>query len=134
MITKSWDDRYNADITDLIGRVFTSVVVDGDDRLVFEGQDGKFIFNHHQDCCESVRIEDITGDLTDLVNSPILFADESSHEGEDDYGSSTWTFYKFATINGWVDVRWLGESNGYYSESVDLDFVPSQKFLNENKE
>ena len=62
-----------------------------------------------------------------IVGEPLLVADEVSGETpvgfEDEYHESvTWTFYKFATRKGYVDVRWLGESNGYYSESVDLGY------------
>jgi len=49
-----------------------------DDQLIFETVDGeKYCMCHHQDCCESVTIEDITGDLCDLVDSEILFAEQS---------------------------------------------------------
>ena len=119
-------------ITNLIGKTMTAVATDGDAALIFTCEEGEFIFNHHQDCCESVFIESITGDLRDLVGYPILVAEEGTsgdtpegytHKYEPD--SQTWTFYKFATIKGYVDVRWFGESNGYYSESVDLTFTPA---------
>lgn len=120
---------------DLLGKILADVTrTDGryDDELIFTLDDGtQCKLFHSQDCCESVRIEDICGDLADLIGSPILLAEEVRFQNEDPDGrepseddryrdSFTWTFYKLSTIKGSVTIRWYGESNGYYSESVDF--------------
>lgn len=119
-----------AELSELIGKTMSSVVNDDGYELQFVADTGeKYTLRHHQSCCEHVTIEDINGDLNDLIGSPILLAEESTSterpEGvpapEYSAESEMWTFYKFATIKGYVDVRWYGESNGYYSESVDFD-------------
>jgi hypothetical protein len=81
---------------------------------------------HCQDCCEIVELEEVVGNPADMIGSPILLAQESTSSfdaalGED--GSITWTFYRFATNKDSLVLRWKGESNGYYSESVDFDEV-----------
>ena len=114
----------NVGLSMMIGKVFTSVTGDvGSGEIVLENEHERFVFFHYQDCCESVVVEDIVGDLQDLVGTPILVAEEVDGETPVDfeaYESYTWTFYKLATFKGWVDIRWLGQSNGYYSESVSL--------------
>lgn len=134
---KNWRGELVPDIEEMVGRVFTSVTAYGG-TLEFICDEGTFVFYHEQDCCESVYIESVVGDLNDLVGEPLLLAEDvenvfdllkKKHEEEDDYGSRTYTFYKFATRKGYVDVRWLGESNGYYSESVDLKFIPGKNQL-----
>ena len=120
-------------IEDMKGKTFTKVYVkehDGDPYgLIFENDEFKFTFEHDQDCCEHVYIADIVGDLDDLVGRPVDIIEVVNHDRNvtpagvkplEDPDSFTWTFYKFATIKGWVDVRWCGESNGYYSEEVDF--------------
>lgn len=115
--------RY-ARIEDMVGKTFTRVTGGvGSGEMVFENATERYVFTHDQDCCESVDINDVVGELGDLEGVPLLMAEEvSGYIGpEPEYADSyTYTFYKFATIRGYVDVRWLGESNGYYSESVDL--------------
>jgi hypothetical protein len=109
----------------MLGKTFVKVTgsVDSDEMLFETATGERFLFAHHQHCCETVRINDIVGDLEDLVGAPLLVAEEvkgATEPDEEHYESYTYTFYKFATRRGYVDVRWLGESNGYYSESVDL--------------
>lgn len=124
----SYYDRY-CSVEVLKDKVLKAVDVDGEE-IRFTTVDGEtYRMFHSQDCCESVYIESITGDLQDLVGEPILRAEEAQDlfdliknldKQEDDEGSHTWTFYKFATRKGYVDIRWYGSSNGYYSEGVDF--------------
>lgn len=114
----------------LIGKTLVSVrgAEKGGDEIIFTCDDGSvFKMYHESDCCESVSIEDVSGDIADLIGSPIVMA-EVATSCENPTGvtppeyqdSFTWTFYKLATAKGYVDIRWYGESNGYYSESVDF--------------
>ena len=128
---KSWnEDRFYVYVEQLKGLTPISVYEDRE-TFVITTKEGKFNFYHEQDCCEDVYIESIVGDLNDLIGNPILLAEESTNQTDDppDYAESfTWTFYKFATIKGYVDIRWFGESNGYYSESVTLMFTPNPDY------
>jgi len=119
-----------AKIDDLIGVTMKSVVNFDNDQIVFTAEDGRsWTMYHNQDCCESVSIEDICGELSFLEGSPILTAEESTNsdshpeDKKPDYetDSFTWTFYRLSTAKGLVVIRWFGTSNGWYSESVNLE-------------
>jgi len=93
-----------------------------EDTIKFYALSGKvYQMYHNQDCCESVYIEDINGDINKLIGYPIVKAEERIENPEiSGYESITFTFYTIASTKGYVDIRWHGESNGYYSESVDI--------------
>lgn len=113
----------------LVGMTLASVdrVADYDvgygtnEALVFTSECGrKFVMTHFQDCCESVTVEEIIGDLDDVIGSPIVLAEEESSHSDDEDRSRTWTFYTLRTAKGTVTIRWYGHSNGYYSEAVSF--------------
>lgn len=115
-------------IPELIGHTLTFITHEDDSEIQLHRADGKIVkFYHRQDCCESVFIESIVGDLNDLIGSPILVAEyttsDEAPEGATAIEEDLWTFYKFATAKGWIDIRWHGSSNGYYSMDVDMDLI-----------
>jgi hypothetical protein len=120
--------RQEPQFNDLVGKTLTEAKQVGDEEIVFVTTEGEtFNLFHSQDCCESVVIESVTGDLADLIGTPILMADEATsgdtpvgYKNEYEPESQTWTFYKLRTIKGSVDIRWFGSSNGCYSESVSF--------------
>ena len=125
----------NCDVSVMKDRVIKKIINDQNEELKFIMEDGdEYIMYHNQDCCESVSIDDICGDLDDLIGVPLLVSEDVSNDAKapenpknDDYrdDSETWTFYKFRTMKGDVTIRWYGSSNGYYSESVDFEKVKS---------
>ena len=124
-------DENSAKIEELHGKTLIGIfgAKEESDEIYFVCSDGTvFKLYHEQECCEDVLVEDITGVPERLLNTPITLAEDISSTFEDPYpeadgfwdDSHTWTWYKLATIKGYVTIRWYGESNGYYSEGVDM--------------
>lgn len=114
---------------DMLGKTFEKVYQQGSgigdsDALVFQvSEDERYAMFYEQDCCASCSIEDICGDLNDLIGAPIVRAEANSNEEKEPEDapvyddSHTWTFYRIGTNKGTVVIRWYGSSNGYYSET-----------------
>ena len=108
----------------LLGKTISEISEQGETIKFTNGQSVKIY--HLQDCCESCGIDNIFGDLQSLIDSPIVAVSEDCEEPEYCKGrtysdSYTWTNYYFRTQNGnWATIHWLGESNGYYSETPQI--------------
>ena len=114
-------------VEDLVGETITKInggfVGSEEIEFVLQERESHFLYYEH-DCCASCDVNDIIGNLDDLLNTPLLMAEEVDgtipDQDPNNDESYTWTFYKFATIKGYVTIRWYGSSNGYYSESVSF--------------
>lgn len=109
----------------LKGQILSDIKKTHNEIIFTTNNNIKYLMIHEQDCCEDVVIEDINGDLNDLIGSPIINAYEETNDGylnddTDEGDTFTWTFYNISTIKGTVIIRWYGVSNGYYSESVSF--------------
>jgi len=96
----------------------------GSSMINIKADDAIFIMNHITECSEYVYLADVCGDINDILNSPIIKAEEciskDRMDGKHEYDSFTWTFYHLSTIKGTVTLRWFGGANGWYSETVDF--------------
>ncbi len=122
------------EFSDLLNKTIYKIEQINDDIIVILTANGyMYALFHYQDCCESVYIEDICGDLnnsTGLVVRAEEVVNVSDNPTRDD--SETWTFYKLDTVKDNVTIRFCGHSNGYYSEEVSVYkvFVPELNIMN----
>ena len=114
-------------IATLIGETITSIegMTKGSDCITIACESGRtFRMYHEQDCCENVLLEDVAGYIVSIVGFPVTMSYETTSEdklGREFGEEHLWTFYTIATVQGTVVLRWLGESNGYYSVGVSFD-------------
>lgn len=133
-----------APFSSLLGHYLLDVYVNNNQtKLIFVSYDGEkthqWEMSHQQDCCESGYLQDVVGDFEDLMgNNPVIVAEVTTNKKYRDKNrkykkdeeiiqteegltpEGTWTFYRLATIDGTVTLRWQFVSNGYYSEEVSF--------------
>ena len=112
----------------LIGKTVSDLKTDAETFTLYLKDGSSCRFYHDQDCCESVTIKSIDGTLYALIDQEIVDVQEYIGDpegwtlgtGED---SHTWTKYVFKTRTNEVSISWFGVSNGYYSESVNFQWL-----------
>ena len=118
--------RNECDTKSLAGEVLKYIDIDPEkDEILLTTESGRQILIHHvQDCYESVAIEGTDGEWRELVGKPLVEVTQEETEGGEppsEYSESwTRTTLMFKVNDATVISRWIGESNGYYSESVDI--------------
>ena len=106
-------------IAQLKGMTITAVVYsEASDSLLIHLNTHVLEMIHYQDCCETVYLADVVGSFEDLIGYPLLDASETFVDTSSGDISSTASYYNFKTLKSSVQLRWVGESNGYYSETV----------------
>ena len=84
--------------------------------------DDSFLYGNAID----ISIDDICGDVNCLIGNKIVRAEVRRSEkrgkktGYMDSDPEVWTFYTLATVKGYVDIKWYGTHNGYYSAEVSF--------------
>jgi hypothetical protein len=116
---ETWDQNLvHVDWSWIVGKVVSSIVKLDDHKgleINVKGC-GAFRLKHLQECCEQVWLDDVCGDLTDLIESQILKAELTVNINN----RGTWSFYHIATMKGHVTLRFCGTSTGCYSTTVDF--------------
>lgn len=76
---------YNPKFAVLKGKVLTKIENKNNEELIFTtNTDEVYKLYHKQDCCEKVTIEDICGDLKDLIGEPLLVAEVVEYNNKEE--------------------------------------------------
>jgi len=118
-----------ANFFELKGKTITSIqgINSDDSDTIITTSDGTiFTLLHQQDCCEHVRVYGSVGNIEDVINVEVIDAEDTNPMDNPNapdfkcYDSATWTQFRIVTNKGTFEIWWLGESNGYYGETVSV--------------
>ena len=114
---------------DLKGKTITSIQgskSDDGDTIITTSDGSSYTLTHIQDCCENVRVYGTVGNIDDVLNEEVIAAEDTNPMDNPNapdyriYDSATWSQFRIVTNKGTFEIWWLGESNGYYSETVSV--------------
>jgi hypothetical protein len=116
-------DKNNIQFESLLGKTIVAIsgAEDGSKIVHIKTSDGKkYTMSRYWDGSDTVSLVDTCGDISDIIGSPILLAENVVSTEDDPTQHYTWSFYKLSTIKGSLTLRWCGysECSGYYSEDV----------------
>jgi hypothetical protein len=118
-----------ANFFELKGKTITSIQgsnSDDSDTIITTSDGSIYTLTHIQDCCENVRVYGTVGNIDDVLNEEVIAAEDTNPMDNPNapdykyYESATWSQFRIVTNKGTFEIWWLGESNGYYSETVSV--------------
>jgi len=118
-----------ANFFELKGKTITSIDgsnSDDSDTIITTSDGSIYTLTHIQDCCENVRVYGTVGNIDDVLNEEVIAAEDTNPMDNPNapdykyYESATWSQFRIVTNKGTFEIWWLGESNGYYSETVSV--------------
>jgi len=120
-------------LTEIIGKKILGVKgEEGYDELFIyffeteEYDEGYIRVYHQQDCCDTVEITQIDGQLTLGSEIKDAYVVSSEINIPDQYSEGMWTFLHIRTDKDDFCVRFTGD-NGYYSDGITIDYCKVKK-------
>ena len=124
---KKFDEEIVFD--EMAGKVITKVIgKNGDNCLTFETNNGEVFKFFHEKDGNFAKIDNICGDLNNLVGKPLLSAKavifhNHSLINMQEKNNPNWIFYRFSNLETRVDIRWYDKTKYNYSEEVSFYYV-----------
>ncbi len=117
---------------DLIGRDVVAVDIHTDE-VIIETSTLSIRAYHCRECCEDFRFIKCDGDIGSLFGTVKVAEEDGGASAPDEFrsmvvdDSHTWTKLTIATASATVHFWFLGQSNGYYGESVDFQELTKEQ-------
>ena len=114
---------------ELSGKTFVSIKACDDELVLMDTNNVEYKLQHYYDCCETMSCPKVEGAVADILNKTIVLAEDDYPADPDwykDYAdeSHTWSRFALGTADGSKVTWWfLGQSNGYYGETMTLSKV-----------